>query len=80
MSFFSRILKRKPTVGIVKPDDQHMQEALTAAREQNTIAASSFAEAANRQRKDALMARRVIREILNRADRVKAIHNANIQK
>lgn len=82
MSLFSRLMGRgpKPIPPITSPDDKHIQRRLNAAKRVNDRAVSSFVEAAQKQERDAEFARKVIADLLDRAEKLKASDHAGIQE
>lgn len=80
MSILSRLLGRKNIVEPIVPDDSHLTRTLRTAKRANFVAVGRLQEALKKQTSDAVMAREIIHEVLNRADRVRAIHNASTQE
>jgi len=82
MNPFSRLFgyKRDSVDPVNQPDDSHITETLLRAKKENTTAATTFVVEARKQERDAQFARKIISDVINRADKLKAIENAGIQK
>lgn len=80
MSFISRLLGyRRPKPPVVRPDDNHLIRRVKEAKWQNARAVSSFVAAAEKQERDATLARQVIHDVLERAEQ-RATPNASHKK
>ena len=81
MSMFSRLFKKRYKAPEVElPNDQNLGLRLEAAKRANSRAVSSFVEETKKQERDARYARRVIADVLERADRIKVMEHASIKK
>lgn len=81
MNLFQRLFSPKKLVRpVIPPDDSQLRKKLEAAKEANTSAVTSFVEAIQRQERDAEFARRVVTDLLNRAENIKVVEHAGIKK
>lgn len=81
MSFISRLFgHRNPKPPVIRPNDDHMTRRVKEAKWKNARAVSSFVEAAEKQERDANLARQVIHDVLQRAELKATQHVGNNKK
>lgn len=62
------------------PNEKALSRQMTQAREENQRAVRSFVKTSQKQERDALFARHVIEQVLERADKLKDNKNVGLQK
>ena len=81
MKLFHIFRKRdEPTKPIAPPDDRALERTMRIVKQKNSAAVEKFVEASKKQERDAEFARQVISDVLMRAEHLKAVENAGIQK
>jgi len=83
MSFFGRFFgkpRRSHRPVSLQLDEGFLTSRITEAKRLNEDVVSSFVETTQKQVSDAKFARQVIRDVLQRADNLKALHHAGNKK
>lgn len=81
MGFLKRLFKHKKKQAPVSvPDDRHLDRVINAAQDENNLVVKQFLDATSKQERDAVFTRRVLQDVLDRANKTKVIRYEGIQK